>query len=168
MTIALELRLDGADETSRRFGRLARALADTTPVMQNVGRGLVDNTRERVRAGRDPTGKAFRPLNPGYAATKRGAGILRATGALMGSLTVRAWTAGVEVGTSSIYGRIHQYGGTIVPKAGARLVFTLGKRMIFATQVTIPARPYLGIDAADRTMILDTIDEALARALARR
>ena len=150
------------------FGRLAAVMSDTTPVMRAIGTGLVSNTQDRFDAGQDPDGAAWTALNPVYAAGKRGPGILRESGmrgGLQGSITYRAAASSVEVGSGKIYAAIHQFGGTILPKSGGRLVFRMGNRIVQARSVTIPARPYLGISSEDQVMILDVVEGALARAL---
>ena len=56
----------------------------------------------------------------------------------------------VRWGSGLIYAAIHQLGGTIVPKAAKALVFTgADGSLVFAQKVTIPARPYLGVSAAN-------------------
>lgn len=56
----------------------------------------------------------------------------------------------VEVGSSKIYAAVHQMGAIIVPVEMSHLVFNLGGRTIFAKQVTIPARPYLGLSSQNQ------------------
>ena len=48
-----------------------------------------------------------------------------------------------EVGTNVIYAAIQEFGGTITPKNGPFLVFMIDGELVFARQVTIPARPYM-------------------------
>ena len=61
----------------------------------------------------------------------------------------------IRVGSNLIYARIHEYGGTIVPKQARALVFQIGGRWIFAKKVTIPERSYL------RTAVLDNKENIL-------
>jgi phage virion morphogenesis protein len=153
------------------FGRLAAVMADTTSVMRAIGTGLVANTHDRFDAAQDPDGKAWAPLEPNYAASKRGPGILRESamrGGLQGSITHRSGRAEVEVGTNKIYGATHQFGNVITAKGGGFLVFKIGGTLVKARSVTIPARPYLGISAEDQVMILDVVEGALARAVGSR
>lgn len=49
----------------------------------------------------------------------------------------------VFVGTDLIYGRIHEYGGTILPKAGKYLKFKIGGQFVSVTRVKMPKRPWL-------------------------
>jgi len=148
--------------------RLAGLTKNFTPLMRAIGTGLAEVTRKRFDQARDPAGLPWAPLNPAYAATKRGPGILRESGmrgGLQGSITFQTSGMTVEVGTNKVYGAIHQFGGTIKPKKGKFLVFRMGGRPVFARSVTIPARPFLGFGAADRDMVLDVVDSQLQRLL---
>lgn len=156
------------DEARSAFQRLERAVADTAPIMRAIGTGLVTSTQDRFNDEVSPDGAAWARLNPTYAAGKRGAGILRESamrGGLQGSITYRAGRSEVEVGSNKIYAGVHQQGAVITPKSGGRLVFRLGNRIVHARSVTIPARPFVGISAEDKLMIMETIEGALARAL---
>ena len=77
---------------------------------------------------------------------------------LMQSITSNASDTGVEVGTNVLYAAIHQFGGTIRAKTSRGLRFKIGKGRdaSWATRqsVTIPARPFLGIDAEDEAEII--------------
>lgn len=150
------------------FQRLATAVADTTPVMRAIGTGLVASTHDRFGDAVDPDGAPWTALNPAYAAGKRGPGILRESamrGGLMGSITYRAGRDRVTVGSNKIYGAIHQFGGTIRAKGSGRLAFRIGGRFVRPASVAIPARPFLGVGAEDRTMIVEVVTSGLARAL---
>lgn len=69
---------------------------------------------------------------------------LRDTGRLNRSITSNASNSGVIVGTNVIYAPTHQFGATIVPKNGKRLVFPGATgNLIFAKKVVVPARPFL-------------------------
>lgn len=165
--MSARIRITIADNGTRAaFTELARRMQDTSPVMRTIGVGLVAEAQDRFTRGVDPGGAAWTPLNPDYALAKRGPGILRESGmagGLMGSLTFRAGRSSVEMGSNKIYAAIHQFGGTIRPKAAGHLVFRLGgNRTIFASSVTLPPRPYLGIGARDEEMIGDTIEAYLS------
>ena len=71
------------------------------------------------------------------------------TGRLRGSLLTDTQRLGTtvkgQVGTDVVYGRVHEYGATIVPKASDYLRFQVRKGVWrSAKKVTIPARPWLG------------------------
>ncbi len=75
------------------------------------------------------------------------------TGRFLGSITYEASDTSVAVGTNAIQAAIHQFGGTIKPKTAKKLRFVIGNREVFADEVRIPARPYLGLDRDDETEI---------------
>ena len=52
-------------------------------------------------------------------------------------------TDSVIVGTNKVYARIHEYGGTIVPKVAKMLAWKVNGQWVFAHKVTIPPHPYL-------------------------
>lgn len=154
----------------KAFGALRRAMGDTTPVMRAIGVGLVEGTHQRFESATDPQGQPWAALNPDYAPTKRGPGILRESamrGGLMGSITFRASPGSVEVGTNKIYAAVHQFGATIQPREASHLVFRLASGVVHARSVTIPARPFLGISKADEATIAETVTDALDRRMAR-
>jgi len=122
---------------------------------------LVKGTQRRFRAGVDPDGAAWEKLHPLYAPIKRGPGILRASGLLMRSVSSRVGADEVRVGSGRIYARIHQFGGVIVPKRARFLRFRLSIGMVKALKVTIPSRPFLGIDRQDEQEIGDVLEAIL-------
>ena len=63
----------------------------------------------------------------------------------------------VTVETNLLYAAIHQYGGTIKPKNGKYLAFQLGSQTVFAKEVTIPARPFMGLSDDNQDEIEQTL-----------
>jgi phage virion morphogenesis protein len=146
---------------------LARVGRDPSPALKALGPLLVSSTRDRITRERAPDGGAWSRLNPAYAAGKRGPGILRERamrGGLFGSLTSQVDGSVLRLGTNKIYAAAQQFGATIVPRNAERLAFRLGKRMVFARKVTIPARPFLGISDDDRQTIVEVFEDFAARA----
>ena len=145
--------------------RLAAVGRNPTPVMRAIGVGLQHATIDRFEQGRDPWGRPWAPLNPAYAAGKRGPGILREAGmrgGLQGSITFATAGKTVIVGSNKVYAAVHQFGATIRPKkAGGRLVFRMVGHTVRAASVTIPARPYLGFGAADHEAVVDVLHALL-------
>ena len=165
--VTLETRVV-SNQAVRAFQRLHLLMDNTTPVMAAIGTGLVESTHTRFETETDPDGVAWAPLNPDYAAIKKGAGILRESamrGGLQGSITRRATRDTVEVGTNKIYAGVHQNGATIVPVNAPHLRFRMASGLVQADSVTIPARPFVGISADDVRMMEETVVDALDRAL---
>lgn len=67
------------------------------------------------------------------------------------------------VGTKVKYARIHEYGGTIVPKVAKALRFVVDGKTIHAKSVTMPERSFLRSALSDREQ---QIRAALAAAVA--
>jgi phage gpG-like protein len=130
---------------------------------------MVDATQQHFRDAQDPFGRAWAPLQPAYAEFKRGPGILRERamrGGLMGSLTFKiegdralAW------GSGKIYAAVHQFGAVIVPVRANALTFRIGKRVIHAKRVTVPARPYLGMGPLEQRVALEATFETYREAM---
>jgi len=150
------------DSTVREaLARLAGIGGETlqTAALKNIGVYLVKSTQRRFAEQKAPDGTPWKPLNPEYAKGKKGTKILQEQGmrgGLLGSIVwqLRPDGQGVEVGTNKVYGAIHQFGGTIVPRTAEALVFKLNGKLVHAKKVTIPARPYLGISPDDETEML--------------
>lgn len=49
----------------------------------------------------------------------------------------------VFVGTNKVYGAIHEFGGTIVPKNAKSLRFPIGGKWVTTQKVIMPKRPWL-------------------------
>ncbi len=126
------------------LSRLAAALANPAAAMDQIGRYLVASTLRRFEHERAPDGS---PWLKSARALAEGGQTLTDTGRLRGSIahTVADGGRAVEVGSSVLYAAIHQFGG----RAGR------GRR------VTLPARPYLGIDERDRDAIARIVSRAL-------
>lgn len=139
--IAINADLTGLDGALRSLGALALAGRDLTPAMRSIGTSLVASTKMRFE---DETGPDGQRWTPSRRAEAEGGVTLTLSGHLKASITRRATKSDVAVGTSKVYGRIHQLGDE-----------TRG----------MPARPYLGLDDGDRDEIKDIISRHLARAV---
>lgn len=158
-------------------GRL-RALADLAflrPAMDGIADDLAAEVAQGFKAQRDPWGAAWKPLKPATLRARRqgrGGGapqILRDTGVLQNSISSRrTGPLVVEIGTTTPYAAIHQFGGTINVAARAVTVRLRtvknanGKKVsrfasarikrardvtaqVGAYDINIPARPFLPI-----------------------
>ncbi|MFG1318005.1 phage virion morphogenesis protein [Xanthobacter autotrophicus] len=122
--------------------------ANTEPLMTNIGAVLESSTRERIEETKTaPDGSAWPP-------NRAGTSTLLQTGRhLRDSIAFIATATQVEVGSSWEFAHVHQDGATIKPKDAERLSFMVGGKRAFARQVTIPARPFVGISAEDETEV---------------
>ncbi|MBX9702383.1 MAG: phage virion morphogenesis protein [Acetobacteraceae bacterium] len=162
---SIRIEVDDA-EVRRAFAGLAALGEDMTRPLADIGSSLVQSTALRFEAERGPGGI---PWKKSGRALAQGGQTLSDTGRLKASITHRAGAKELLVGTDTRYAAIHQFGGTIRAK-GKALAFSLPwlKRrgdsgMRFVKSVTIPARPFLGLDAGDREMIAETIAAHVAR-----
>lgn len=171
------------ENLSAALGRAIEAAIDLTPAMRDIAGHLADETRERFETGKGPDGVPWRPSRRvlGLDGSREGHGPFRPdgqtlvdTGDLLASIR-ESWSrdeaaAGPEAsGGAAIYAAIHQFGGTITPKAGREgkdghaPALKVGGR--YLSSVVIPARPYLGFTAADGEYATQVIADHLAKSL---
>lgn len=123
--------------------------------MRDIATYGESSTRERFRLQIGPDGNRWKPslrvqLHGGKTLTK--------DGHLAGSITSRSGSKVAEWGTNRIYAAIHQLGGVIKPKFATSLRFRLASgAFVSAKKVTIPARPYLGVNDENASDILDIL-----------
>lgn len=157
MSVALEIVTTGLDEALLKIEGLAEA--PRHELMEGIGRLVQEQTRRRIEEEKSaPDGNAWRPNSAGTS-------LLYASGALSRSIDYAATNESVQVGTGLLYARIHQEGGEIVPKDARALAFQIGNRLVFAQRVRIPARPYVGLSAANQNEIVETAEDWVARLL---
>ncbi|MBK8157985.1 MAG: phage virion morphogenesis protein [Rhodospirillaceae bacterium] len=160
MSAVLSFRLDDI-AAKAELARLEHVAADPQPIMDAIGAGLVTSTQMRFEQEQGPDGN---PWPRSIRAIAEGGSTLRKSARLYQSITHRATASQVEVGTNVIYAAVHQFGAKIVAKAAKGLRFKIGDMWVTKRSVTIPARPFLGIGAGDREMIVDVIADALRAA----
>jgi phage virion morphogenesis protein len=154
-------------EVRAAFASLRSHLANLTPVMRSIGQGLRTNVDLCFRGEHDPWGVPWQHLAASTLRRRRGtsAQILQDTRRLANSMTYRADSNSVSVGTNVEYAAIHQFGGDIQHAARTSTLYfrqrrdgSVGNRFVrrnrsnFAQDVTIgahtthiPARPFLPI-----------------------
>lgn len=153
--------------------RLQARAARLRPAFLEIGEHLLQTTEERFRTERAPDGSPWAPLHPATRARKRHPKILTERGRLRGSIVYRASDKRVEIGTNVLYAAIHQLGGRtrphpIRPRRKKALAWPGARHPVRGVQhpgSLIPARPYLGLSAADRREVVRIIHDHLRRAL---
>ncbi|WP_254493148.1 phage virion morphogenesis protein [Bartonella sp. B1099] len=128
---------------------------------QGVGRLIQESTRRRIQSEKiSPQGEKWKN---NYARTS----ILYASGALSRSIDMKASPEKVVIGSGLVYARIHQLGGVIRPKNGKTLRFFLksskAQHFICVPQVTMLARPYLGLSEHNKVEIVKAAEDWLGR-----
>lgn len=169
----MEVKLD--DSALRAaLARLRAAAGDARPAFREIGEYLIEATRRRFVEGRGPDGTAWAPNSPatlarvlpgkGAAAGRRGrpggAGkrpLLGESLQLSRQWSYRADDRSVTVGTPLAYAATQQFGA----RKGQ---FGRTRRGAPIPWGTIPARPFLGLSAADREAVLALVSAHLRRA----
>lgn len=151
---------------------------------KNVGEFVLGRVKDNFAGEHDPDGVPWQKLMPRTIRDRERRKlvpirILRARGRLLGSVSYRALREGLTVGSPVPYAAIHQLGGTIRMPARTQTiyqhydartdefdsVFRKKKASNFARDVDVPAhdiimpaRPWIGITAADEEVILGIAD----------
>lgn len=176
---------------------VAGAIAHPKGLMDALGGHFVFSAQRNIETETAPDGTKWPPLSPRTANKRIGrkgrrgyAHMLRVTARLYQSLSYEATDTSVEWGSNVKYARIHQLGGTIdMPAREGHVTLKSirrkggGVRSRFARrgakgaterainirghQIHIPARPYLGISAADEAAIPAIAAEYLRSEVAR-
>ena len=148
-------------ELARRLR--AAAAAPTAPLMEAIAAAGESATRARIAAGGPaPDGSEWTARHPEYDNPHP---LLNREGFLVDSLASEASAESAAWGSNLVYARIHQLGGTIVPKDADALRFMLGEETVTAKSVTIPARPYLGWGDDEVRMAEDVLEAWLGQHL---
>lgn len=160
----MKIRIDIEDEIVR--DALTRLIAfgnNPARAMEEIAFYGEQSTRKRFNDQRGPDGVAWQPSQRvglhGGKTLVQARHLLHSIGSQSGSDSAE-WGAGV------IYAAIHQFGGEIRPKNAASLFFRLPDGSARSVKkVTMPPRPYLGINADDAENILDIINQNLEKLL---
>lgn len=136
----------------RALSQAQQRLADTSPLMADIGERLLESTRERFDRGVAPDGTPWVPLRDGSGRTP-----LNLTRTMRDQIFPASGRDYVEIAATAKQARWHQLGTdpyTIEPRtAGGRLRFPgPDGGFVFRRRVNhpgLPARPFLGVSDAD-------------------
>jgi phage virion morphogenesis protein len=181
-------------EIAKRLDAAGAVLSDLRPTMSAIGAAMLFSTQRRFETKTAPDGQPWRPLAPRTARerAKRGRSpndILRDSTRLYQSLAYQVSGSGsvvaAEWGSNMPYAAVHQLGATIEMPERTQKIYQAydAKNDIYdprfrkksksnfertvkvkAHRITIPARPYLGINDADREAIIEMVDATIAQA----
>lgn len=177
------------DEARLGLRALLDRMDDRRPFFAAVGERMVGSSKDRFRAENAPDGTAWKPLRPATIKARQNRGrsaikILRERGYLAGSINYDATAEQVSIGSAVETAAIHQLGGTINKPARAAKIYrklerdgSIGRRFVKkrlkqkvetdvtipAHKIIIPARPYLGLTAADEAGIREDAEGWLIR-----
>lgn len=161
MATSIRIEINDA-EVRRAIDGLISAAVNLQPALDEIGTMLVAATQQRFERGEAPDGARW---PESIRAREEGGQTLIDRGHLRDSITHRASAEEVEVGTNVLYAATHQFGATIRARNARHLKFRLGDRFVSKTEVTIPARPFIGISADDRAEIAEILIDHLREAL---
>lgn len=141
------------------LSRLKRDLAsladfDGRALNDKIGESIESSTRKRFEDETAPDGTKW-PAS--YRVRTKGGQTLSENAHLKNSFDHQATATSVEVGTNLKCAHVHQFGMEIKAKNAKALRFRAGGVWIQKKQVTIPARPFLGINDDDMEEIDRTI-----------
>ncbi len=158
--MAVSIRLThNLPQVQHLFQQIRRLGGDPLPLLQDIAFLGENSTRERFRSQTGPDGERWKPS---LRVQLSGGKTLTRDGHLGDSIGSYANQRSAVWGVNRIYAAIHQFGGTIRAKAAGGLRFRIGDRWSTKRQVSIPARPFLGISEGDRQDILDLVENHLA------
>lgn len=148
---------------------LLKASQNLRPIMEIAGGIFENSTRHRFDTERGPGDIPWPPTwkqrvgAVGPFGPAKNSKTLQDKGLLRGSIISNVGDDFVETGVdgrsvSAKYAKTHQFGATIKPKNADKLAF-VGPDGFFhmVDQVTIPARPFVGIDENDKADLRDAI-----------
>ena len=172
--------IDQAELDRQNAFMAEQAARDPSGLMPRLGEYLQGSTQERFKTQTAPDGTPWAPLKPSYKRRKKynQDKVLTLRGYLRSGIRYQVEGQDtVRVGTNAVQGAIHQFGGPIQKPArtatvryrseAGRILFA-GRKHANATakqvnipahQVDMPARPYLGISAADDKEIREIISD---------
>lgn len=131
-------------QVQARLKKIASTGGSIQPALEAFGSVVLNRIRLGFRMGRSPWGQAWAPLK-----FRQGRPLLDTKG-LRDSITMRVEPTQVLIGTNKVQARVQHFGATIRPKNGTALVFPGPGGLVFARQVTVPARPFMPINRADQ------------------
>lgn len=141
--------------------RAADMLGESQNLAEDIGETLTASTRKRFKDEAAPGGGSWKRS---ARAEAEGGQTLTDTAALKNSIGYEASPTTVVVGTNREYAAIHQFGGEIEPKSAPALRFQVGGKWVSTQKVTMPARPFIGINEEDmeeaREMMLSGMKRA--------
>ena len=161
--VEMEARTVGLEGLENALLRMVNLGQRTRPIWDAIGQYGESSTRLRFKNQTDPDGKRWKPSLRAQASGPGRTLIQKAR--LLRSITHRSSDRGTAWGTNVIYARVHQDGAVIKPKSGGSLRFRLpGGNFVSVKQVTIPARPYIGVNADDGREIIALATEVVYNA----
>ncbi|MFZ1326220.1 MAG: phage virion morphogenesis protein [Candidatus Contendobacter sp.] len=138
---SIEITVHDAD-IRKLLEQLQAKLGDLTPVFRDLGEALTLSHRERFARAVAPDGTPWPALSPRYRASKKkNQDKLLVLDGWLRQLHYQAAPDALRIGTDRLYGATHQFGDP---------------------SRHLPARPFLGLDEAERAHVMEVLLEWLA------
>lgn len=150
-------------EVDRAFARLSASLADTEPLMQDLGDMLVQSTQDRMGRGEQPDGQPFAPRSQTTLDRYAKLGLsygppLHQSGVMRGQIAYDAGNGYLILSSNQVQSAVMQFGA----KKGAFGNNAAGRPIPWGD---IPARPFLGVSDDDSDNIRAAVTEWLAESV---
>lgn len=127
-------------------------------LMDGLARLGASQTQRRIQSEKtSPAGAAWKKTRDGRGALFRSGSHLNDSIDHKSSGTQASW------GSGWIGAGVHQFGAVIKPVKAKVLRFAVGGETVFARRVTIPARPYIGLSAANQKEMIETAERFLGK-----
>jgi len=157
--IKMEINFEGLAPV---MGKLeALGLSGALNVIETMARGVQTQTRKRIKQTKTgPDGEQWAPRK------EDGKPALFRTGHnLFDTIDYKIGLNRAEIGTGFVGAHLHQFGGVITPKNGQALHFNMGGKSIFTKKVTMPARPFMGLNEADIAELHEAAAQSIRKLL---
>ncbi|MDP3611124.1 MAG: phage virion morphogenesis protein [Rubrivivax sp.] len=157
--IIIESYANGLEALGGAFSRMAAQGQHPRPIWEALGQYGESSTRMRFKNQAGPDRKRW---VPSIRARQLGGQTLVQKARLLRSMSHNADNNGASWGTNVIHAGVHQFGAVIKAKSAGALRFRMpGGGFVTVKQVTIPARPYLGVNAEDGREMLALAHDAV-------
>lgn len=157
--IVIDARTDGLEALGAALMRMRLLGQSPRPIWEAIGQYGESSTRSRFKNQAGPDSKRW---VPSIRAREAGGQTLIMKARLLRSITHNANNSGTAWGTNVIYAGTHQFGAVIKAKSAGALRFKMpGGNFVTVKQVTIPARPFLGVNADDGREMLALANDAI-------
>ena len=156
--VGLSLDIANLLAAEMHISRLALQDGDAQQLMDEIAKLGETQTRRRIESEKTaPDGAPWRPNIEGHSILLESGMHLRDSVASNSSASEAEWGAAWE------FAHVHQYGAVILPKNKPKLAFKLKGEEVFAGKSVIPARPFVGISAANAEEISNHVSDFLGR-----
>lgn len=154
MSVGMTITVDGLGPALALIDGVATL--DENALLTTIGATGEMQTRRRIEEEKTAPDGAAWPAN------RAGTSILLQSGLnLRDSIAFDVAAGAAEWGSSWEFAHVHQDGAVIKPRDAKRLSFAIGGERVFARQVTIPARPFVGLSEANKSEIVDVVTDFL-------